>query len=123
MLGTFILESNSATVIGSSQELIGAATRGESIWTLKVHALKGYESVTYADTGIENELLRTGVVFPSSFMPVGVYVVVLPVSVPNEENTVMSYIADVLQKYDNFATVVVSSSSTDGSKTAGTENL
>lgn len=121
VLGTSVLEAGSITA--SNDHVSARIDAGnESIWTVKIAEWykndENENSVsTYSDSGVENELLQTEVAFSNNFLPIGVYAVVLPASVPNQEETILSYIADVLRKDDNFAMVVVSDDSTDGSKT------
>ena len=121
VLGTSVLEAGSITA--SNNHVSARIDIGnESIWAVKIAEWYRNDEnenniSTYSDSGVENELLRTGVAFSNNFLPIGVYAIVLPASVPNQEEAVLSYIADVLRKHGNFAMVVVSNDSTDGSKT------
>ncbi|MDO8443599.1 MAG: hypothetical protein Q7S78_01250 [Candidatus Azambacteria bacterium] len=103
-------ESNSALL---TSKLANKA----DLWTLKVSDLEGFESLTYADTGIVDALLSTGVIFYSDILPKEVFGISLPSFVPNQEKAILSYIASVLREHGHFATVIISDSPNDDSKT------
>ncbi len=124
VLGTESI-SNDSYVLGTSDSMsiINGLGLIDKMWTFKVLPLEGYDgSMTYADTGIENTLLSTGVIFYSDLLPVGVFGISLPSFVPNQEKAVLSYIANVLREHGHFATVVISDGSSNDSKTF-TEDL
>lgn len=109
------------SIIGDLTESSDNGITGVSIWMLKIaesYTNDENNSSTYSDSGVENDLLRTGVAFSSDCLPIGIYAVMLPAFIKNQEKTVLSYVVSVLRKYDNFAVAVINDDSINGSKTA-----
>lgn len=119
---TLAQQYSGAVITLSTAGLINGQEFTTELWTLKVSSLEGFESITYADTGIEDALLSTMVISYSDLLPIGVFGISLPSFVPNQEKAILSYIADVLREQGYFATVVISDGSSSDSRTF-TEDL
>ena len=103
-LGTSLFDENCVDL--ESGVLTERPVNIHEIWTFKVSDLVGYESMTYADTNIENELLNTGAFYQPNLLAPCVYALTPNVAIVNTSE-VLFCARDILQKYDNFATVVL----------------
>lgn len=127
-----ILELDTTSFDGDSfQEIVTGNTdstsneQGQdevSVWVIKVKDWilpNEQENLTYSDSGIEQEILSTGIMFENSCLQVGTYFLCLPPDIAiSKSSVVLSYVRDALRK-QGFRAAIINRNNTSDSMGLG----